>query len=43
MQNIKTHYEQIPVAAVKHLVENLSPAVKPADDKHGVDDWRVLL
>jgi hypothetical protein len=38
MQNIKTHYEQIPVAAVKQLLKK----VVPIDDKHVVDDWRVL-
>jgi len=35
MQNIKTHYEQIPVAAVKQLVEKVIPI-------DVVDDWRVL-
>ena len=39
MQKIKTHFEQIPVAAVKRLVEDLPPA--DAKDKH-VADWRVL-
>jgi hypothetical protein len=43
MQKIKTHFEQIPVAAVKHLVEDLPPADDADDkDKHAAADWRVL-
>ena len=40
MQKIKTHFEQIPVAAVKQLLKDLPPA----DDKdnHAAEDWRVL-
>jgi hypothetical protein len=43
MSIVKTNFEQIPVAAVKKLVENLPPADDADDkDKHAPADWRVL-
>jgi ribonuclease HI len=37
MQNQKTHFEQIPVAAVKKIVEGL-----PQEEKESENGWRDL-
>ena len=37
MQTHKTHFEQIPVAVVKQIIEKLPPEEKPA-----AEDWRDI-